>query len=139
MEDSAVGGYYWWSGATSPLLRTLRLLGLPGLSTQSPAAVGRAGERIVVGALQRAGFWSNWDTRAPGSTDIEAWSFFTRHLLIQVKTAVYPYVPPYVSDIEARNIRARARRIGAEALEARVQVGAMLIQVGDIAWRRLWP
>ena len=126
MGDQSIG-----SGAYNPL-GLLLSLGAP------PSAIGHAGEQIVVGHLQRAGYSGNWDTRLAGSSDIEAWGG-ARHLLIQVKSALYPNSPPYVSVTEERNIKARASRIGAEAWEARVQVGAMLAQLGEIGWRRLGP
>jgi hypothetical protein len=100
-----------------------------------PFEIGKAGERIVVKDLQAAHYSGDWDTRAPGSTDIEAWG--PTHLLVQVKTGLYPNDPPSLSPSEERNIKARAARLNAEAWEAKVQIMADLTQVGKIQWRRL--
>lgn len=84
--------------------------------------VGYTGESMVVQWLQDAGFTvPRWDTYSPGSTDIEAESSGKR-LLIQVKSAVYPNEPSSLSREEETKIRSRAKRLGAEAWEARVQL-----------------
>ena len=108
--------------------------------------IGREGEKAVVNYLKEKGYTiNNWNTKAAGSTDIEAGSYdvngyYKITLLTQVKTAISPNTPPYLSSEEERNIKSRATRIGAESWEARVtlsETGGYLFQFGDISWRKL--
>ncbi len=77
-----------------------------------------------------------WNTLAPGSTDIEAQSS-TKRLLVQVKTAVCPTDPDRLSAKEEKRITSRAARLGAQAWEARVQVGPNLDLIGNVIWRKI--
>ena len=78
---------------------------------------GNVGERLVALWLAEHGYSTNIDTKAPGSSDIEAGGN-TKSLLIQVKSAVQPSVPDTLSTDEVRNITSRAARLGFEAWEA---------------------
>lgn len=118
------------------LLLLSLLMGLQRPSAPTASAIGQAGERAVANQLMTLGFRGNWNTRSPGSTDIEAWKGDQR-LVVQVKAAVYPNSPALLSPGDEWRITARARRIGAEAWVARVQVDSWLNQVGGISWRRL--
>jgi hypothetical protein len=100
------------------------------------AQIGDAGERIVSRSLGAKGWATNIDTKLPGSTDIEARGT-NAGLLIQVKTAIAPRVPPRLSGDEERNVKARAIRLRWDAYEARVQVDMCLRLIGDIGWRKL--
>jgi len=98
--------------------------------------IGQAGEHIVARELAAKGYRTNVDTRAPGSTDIEARSQ-QANLLVQVKTAMSPGTPAAMSTDEERNIKSRAQRLRFQAWEARVQIGSRLNQVGETSWRKL--
>ncbi len=98
--------------------------------------IGQAGERIVARALGQKNWQTNIDTKAPGSTDIEARGS-NGGLLVQVKTAALPNKPAVLSSDEERNIKSRAARLRWDAYEARVQLDANGRLVGDIAWRKL--
>lgn len=98
--------------------------------------IGQAGERFVARELAAKGYWTNVDTKAPGSTDVEALGTNVS-LRVQVKTAVSPNSPAALSTEEERNIKALAARNGSEAWEARVQVDPKLNLVGAIGWRKL--
>ncbi len=97
--------------------------------------IGQQGEQCVVQWLQANGYTTNWNTRLPGSVDIEARG--AEYLLVQVKSAILPDKPATISDEEIRNIKARAARLGATAYWAQVQLNSSLQQVGDIIWRKL--
>lgn len=104
----------------------------------TPFEIGQAGERIVVQWLKEAGYTiKKWDTESPGATDIEAESSKAHILLLQVKSAVHPNEPPFLSREEERQIESRATRIGAEAWEARVQLNARLHVIGSVQWRKV--
>jgi Holliday junction resolvase-like predicted endonuclease len=100
------------------------------------AQIGQAGEATVVTALKKEG-WSitNWNTQAPGSTDIEA-SSGRKKLLVQVKSAITPDSPASLSSDEERNIKSRAAKIGADAYEARVTLDRSLAAT-SLDWRKL--
>ncbi len=98
--------------------------------------IGQAGERIVAEWLSKKGYHTDIDTRAPGSTDIEARGR-TKSLLVQVKAAVQPNKPVSLSSEEERNITSRATRLGYGAYEAEVQIDDKLQLVGEIQWRDL--
>jgi hypothetical protein len=72
--------------------------------------IGTCGEQIVVNDLKRKGYNVKWDTKGPGSTDIEAHGEPNSYL-IQVKTAVIPNEPADLSSDERRNITSRAARL----------------------------
>jgi Holliday junction resolvase-like predicted endonuclease len=99
--------------------------------------IGLAGERVAVDWLKSKGYTIlNWDTRAPGATDIEANT--STHILVQVKSAVYPNEVPTLSSEEETRIKARAGRLSASAYEARVQLDQNLHATSDnITWRKL--
>lgn len=99
-------------------------------------SIGRAGEGYVVAWLKGRGYSKiRWDTQAPGSTDIEAQN--SAHLLIQVKTAMYPDNPEQLSAEEETAISSCAARLAAQAWEARVQVSANLELISEIKWRQV--
>ncbi len=104
----------------------------------TPLEVEEAAESIVVQWLKEAGYTTKRsDTQSPGSTDIDAASSNGRILLARVKSAVHPNEPPSLSSDEERNMESRARRKGAHAWEARVQLSATLQLIGRIRWRKL--
>jgi Holliday junction resolvase-like predicted endonuclease len=98
--------------------------------------VGNAGERIAARELVAKGYRTNIDTKAAGSTDIEARGT-SINLLVQVKTAMTPNAPSGLSSDEERNIKARASGLGWQAWEARVQIDSRLAPVGTVVWRQL--
>jgi len=97
--------------------------------------IGSKGEHLVAAWLNGRGYMTNVDTKAPGSTDIEANG--PASILVQVKTAVLPNTPVSLSSDELRNIKSRATNTKREAWEARVQVDEKLNQVGEIQWKKL--
>jgi Holliday junction resolvase-like predicted endonuclease len=99
------------------------------------ADIGRAGERCAVAWLTAQGYRTEWNTSAPGSTDIQGWG--AEHLLVQVKTAVLPSKPSAITQDETQNIKSRATRLGATAYVAQVQLDQNLRQVGEIHWSKL--
>jgi hypothetical protein len=98
--------------------------------------IGKIGENIVGQWLRDNGYTKNVDTKLPGSTDIEA-KGRNGNRLVQVKTAITPNEPASLSSDEVRNITSRATRLGCEAWEAKVQLGANYELVGNIRWRKL--
>ena len=102
----------------------------------SAADIGRAGEGHVVDWLRAEKYSIKWYTQALGSTDIEAQSS-SKRLLVQVKTAVHPNNPERLSTEEEKAITSRAARLGAQAWEARVQVGSNLELIGNVQWRKI--
>ncbi len=99
--------------------------------------IGQAGEGIVVQWLKDNNYSIlDWNTQAPGSTDIKA-SGGGKVLLVQVKAAVVPSQPASLSSDEEPSIKARAAQIKAEAYEAKVQLDSSLRLVGKIEWRQL--
>ncbi len=134
-----MAGYFSRPGDDDSLRRALMalLLGAQRAPQWTSSEIGGAGERIVVDWLRAQGYSGNWDTRAPGSTDIEAWGPAHPHLLIQVKTGLYPNDADNMSPTEEQNIRARAARVNAQPYEAKVQVDAQLRLMGEVNWRRL--
>lgn len=100
-----------------------------------PTTIGLAGEKAIITWLRQNG-WQiiRWDTAAPGSTDIEA-KVALKKLLVQVKSAIAPATPSFLSLAEAKNIKSRATRLGAEAWEARVVLYNNLNPAG-IGWRQ---
>ena len=103
----------------------------------SATDIGPRGERHVVDWLKAEGYSIiKWNTQASGSTDIEAKSS-SKRLLVQVKTAVYPTDPAQLSAEEEKTITTRAAKLGAQAWEARVQVGSNLDLIGNVQWRKI--
>lgn len=99
--------------------------------------IGKIGEKYVVDWLKSKRYIIvKWDTRAPGSTDIEA-KHSTAHILVQVKTAVEPNKPADLSSQEIRNLKSRASKIGAIAFQAKVQLDKKRLLKGEIAWAKL--
>ncbi len=97
-----------------------------------------AGERAVVTWLEEKGFTVvKWDSRAPGSADIEAKS--VKHLVVRVRTSVHPEDPPSLTSDDEKSIISRAAKIEAEAWEAKVQLDSNLHLLGKIRWRKLFP
>jgi Holliday junction resolvase-like predicted endonuclease len=104
----------------------------------TPVDIGQAGERSVVHWLTSHGFTiQEWNTQAPGSTDIRA-TAGGKTLLVQVKSAVAPSQPTTLSPQEETNIKARAANLKAEAWEATVLLTASLQLSGEVIWRRLF-
>jgi hypothetical protein len=100
-------------------------------------SIERAGERHAVDWLKAEGYSiTKWDTQASGASEIEAQSDLKR-LLVHVKAAAYPNYPSKLSAEEERAFTARAAGLGAQAWEARVQVGSNLELVGNVEWRRI--
>jgi hypothetical protein len=117
--------------------REMHLAQLVVLEMSTPLQVGQAGEAVVVEWLKSKGYKILvWDTRSPGSSDIEA-QHSSAHILVQVKSAILPNQPPSFSGDEEGNIKSRATKIGAEAYEARVQLDTSLKPVAEIKWRKL--
>ena len=102
----------------------------------TPTGIGRAGEGYVVDWLKAEKYSIKWNTQTPGVTDIEAQTS-SKRLLVQVKTALYPNDPDRLSTEEEKTITARAARLGAQAWEARVQVGSKLELIGNVQWRKI--
>jgi Holliday junction resolvase-like predicted endonuclease len=89
------------------------------------AEIGKVGEKAVVDNLKSQGYEIiEWNTQAPGATDIEAAKPQQQHILIQVKTAVYPNVPADLSQTETDAVKSRAARKNAVAYAAKVQLRA---------------
>lgn len=87
-----------------------------------PADIGRIGEKAVVDNLTSQGYTIiEWNTQAPGATDIEA-SNSKEHILVQVKSAMYPSIPVDLSQADIAAIKSRASRKNAVAYEAKVQL-----------------
>jgi Holliday junction resolvase len=107
------------------------------LKLSSTSDIGRAGERHVVDWLKAEGYSIiRWNTQTSGSTEIEAKSS-SKRLLVQVRTAVSPTDPVQLTPEEEKAITSRAARIGAQAWEARIQVGRNLDLVGNVRWRKI--
>jgi hypothetical protein len=98
--------------------------------------IGSVGERIVVHWLTVNNYSTNWDTKGPGATDIEARSN-QANLLVQVKTAVAPNQSTTISSEERTRITSRAGRLGWQAWLAQVQVDRFGNQVGKTHWTQL--
>ena len=83
--------------------------------------VGRTGERVVVRSLTDEGYVINaWNTASPAPADIDA----TRervHILVQVRSAIYPNEPTNLTQEEAQHLKSRATAISATPVIATVQ------------------
>ncbi|HUI30181.1 MAG TPA: hypothetical protein VLX91_08180 [Candidatus Acidoferrales bacterium] len=98
--------------------------------------IGTAGESAAITELKSQNvIITKWDTKAPGSTDIEA-TKDGKKILVQVKSAVSPEEPAALSADEERNIKSRATRIGGIAFEAKVSLDKSL-RATNISWRKL--
>lgn len=97
--------------------------------------IGNIGEKHVVAWLKTKNFSNiSHDTRLPGSTDIEADG--KESLLIQVKTAIYPSSPGYLSSDEIRNIKSRASNTNRIAYIAKVQIDSKGNLYKEIEWSK---
>ncbi len=98
--------------------------------------IGTAGEAAAVNELKSQG-WKihKWNTKSPGSTDIEA-SKGEKKILVQVKSAVPPDVPASLSADEERNIKSRAIKSGASAHVAKVTLDRSLKAI-DVSWKKI--
>ena len=86
-----------------------------------PADIGRIGEKAVVDNLTSQGYTIiEWNTEAPGATDMRLHS--KEHILVQVKSAMYPSIPVDLSQADIAAIKSRASRKNAVAYEAKVQL-----------------
>src|SRR5260370_20529966 len=74
------------------------------------AKIGNIGEIYVTRWLQGMNYACHQNTQLPGSTDIEATGVVNK-LLVQVKTAVYPNSPAFLSAEEKKTIVARPYRL----------------------------
>jgi len=101
------------------------------------AEIGNYGERYVTNWLEAQGYLCHRNTQLPGSTDIETAEDQTPSLLVQVKTAVAPSSPAWLSDEGKKAIVARANRSQKQAWLAQVSINAYGQQVGEIKWTRL--
>src|SRR5258708_1402210 len=100
------------------------------------AQIGNIGEIYVTRWLQGMNYACHQNTQLPGSTDIEATGVVNK-LLVQVKTAVYPNSPAFLSAEEKKAIVARAKRPRRQAWLAQLQINNQGGLVGDIAWAKL--
>lgn len=98
--------------------------------------IAHAGEKIVVDVLKSRGFViDRWDDRAPGPAEIEAHG--PPKVLVQVRAAISPHVPPALSDSDEEEVKSRAVHTGAKAFEAKVSLTPFLTLKYDIHWREL--
>lgn len=102
----------------------------------SPAQIGSIGEKHATAWLSGQGFTCYRNTQLPGCTDIEC-SAGNKSLLVQVKTAIHPESPAYLSAEEKNAIVSRANRNGSEAWLARLQINEKGALVGKIMWSKL--
>jgi Holliday junction resolvase-like predicted endonuclease len=100
------------------------------------AEIGNIGERYVANWLTSKGYSGIQNTQLPGSTDIEAHTSTTK-ILVQVKTAVVPYLPAGLSADERDAIVSRANRLGRQAWLAQVQINSQRLLIGEIKWTKL--
>ena len=102
-----------------------------------PDPVCEAGQAAVIAELERLGFSVvRLHTLKPGAKAIEAASRDARRL-VQVKAVVAPNMTVPLSPQEGRELKARARNLGAGAWEARLHLTPRLELKGSIRWRRL--
>ena len=85
--------------------------------------ITRIGEEAVVSHLTSKG-WSDVRLNTHGASlpDIEAMNPHGELQLLYVKTAVFPFAPTDISDVEKATAKARASRIGASAFVAKAQL-----------------
>jgi hypothetical protein len=76
-----------------------------------------------------------WDTKGAGSTDVEGVNAKGDKQLFQVKTAVLPQTPRYLTEKTA--IKARAKSKGASAWQPRVQLNSSYRLSGKIEFTQL--
>ncbi len=99
--------------------------------------IGKAGEQTIVNNLKSDG-WNidKWDTKAPGSTDIEASKNKTA-ILVQVKSAVAPAEPASLSADELKDIKARAARLSRTAYASKVKLNPQTLASTSINYEKL--
>ena len=98
--------------------------------------IRKAGEGYTVEFFKGKGFTiDKWDTHTIGSANIEAHSKEGK-ILVQVISALTDE-PSDLSAKDQRNIKARAKRSGAVAWEAKVILNTNLDIIGDIRLREL--
>ena len=98
--------------------------------------IGRAGEGHAITWLKTEGYSVKLNSQPHSPTTIEAQSD-SKRLLVQVITTVYPNTPNRLSAEEEKLLTSRATELGAQAWEARVQIGPKLELVGNVLWRRI--
>ena len=102
----------------------------------TPHEIGKAGEGYTVEFFKGKGYAiDKWDTHTQGSANLEAHNKECK-ILVQVLSAVTDE-PSDLSAKDQRNIKARAKRIGAIAWEAKVIVNTNLDIISDIRLRQL--
>ncbi len=106
-------------------------------NTLRRSVVGTLGEHTVAEWLRARGYLTNVNTKLPGSTDIEAFGTNVG-LLVQVKSSAAPEEPAQMSYDEQICLVRRARNVGFQAWEARVQFDRAVRYVINIDWRLLW-
>ena len=84
--------------------------------------IGRIGEEAVVNHLTSRGRSEITLSPSPYATDIQARNPHGDLQLFQVKTAVSPFTPTDLSNLEIAAIKARAAKIGASAFAAKAQL-----------------
>jgi Holliday junction resolvase-like predicted endonuclease len=103
----------------------------------TPQQIGHAGEKIVVQRLLGQGWHiDQWDTQAPGSTDIAA-SANGQGILVQVKASLAPGVPATLSDEEKRNITSRAARLNRSAYWVQVVLNPVNLEATAVNFVKL--
>jgi hypothetical protein len=109
-----------------------------------PAEIGSFGEKHATAQLQQWGYTCNLNTQLPGSTDIEAVKRSTfpysqdEKRLVQVKTAIFPTTPVYLSSEEQKAIIARAAlNTNCTTWLAQVQIKGDGTLFGAISWSKL--
>ena len=95
-----------------------------------------AAEQAVVDWLGEEGWTiTRWDAQSPGLTHIEAQTF-SQTMLVKVKAAAYPEIPKSLTFEEEEEITTIAKRMKAEAWEAKVWLDKNL-NSKSIVWRKI--
>ena len=100
------------------------------------AEIGNVGEKLVESVLTGCGYSCHRNTQLAGSTDIEAVKQADK-ILVQVKTGLFPALPPELPADERRNIASRATKLKCRALLAQLQIDKNGSLIGSIAWAQL--
>jgi hypothetical protein len=98
--------------------------------------IGKIGEQLAAAWLGANGWQCYRNTQLPGATDIQG-TRGKESILVQVKTAVYPNSPIFLSSVEKQAIVARANHNQAGAWLARLQIDNEGRLFGNIAWTKL--